>query len=259
MRILRLGALAMATVIWSHISHADPVPVMNVEGTLHGFLLLSTLDGKPIADGDLTQTTQSNRVTMSSKFRFKDGSIHEETAVFSQHTHFKLITYRLVQKGPSFPKPLEMSIDTASGKVTVSYANEKGEKQVINEQMTIPPDLANGMVATLLKNLPPQTLPKTLSIIAATPKPILVTLQISAGNLDKFHLGSSGHSATNYDLKVDIGGLKGLLAKIFGKQPPDSHVWIFGSDVPAFVKAESQFYSEGPIWRTELVSPVWSK
>ena len=28
--------------------------------------------------------------------------------------------------------------------------------------------------------------------------------------------------------------------------------------LPAFVKAEMQLYPEGPIWRVELTSPVWS-
>ena len=33
-------------------------------------------------------------------------------------------------------------------------------------------------------------------------------------------------------LKVDIGGLSGLVAPLVGKQPPDSHVWILDGDVP---------------------------
>ena len=32
--------------------------------------------------------------------------------------------------------------------------------------------------------------------------------------------------ATHYVLKVEIGGLAGVVAPLVGKQPPDSHVWI---------------------------------
>jgi hypothetical protein len=60
-------------------------------------------------------------------------------------------------------------------------------------------------------------------------------------------------------LKVAIGVISGLLAPRVGKQPPDSHVWILDGDAPAFIKAEQQFYMDGPLWRVELVTPVWPK
>jgi hypothetical protein len=58
-------------------------------------------------------------------------------------------------------------------------------------------------------------------------------------------------------LKVNIGGLKGLLAPLIGKQPPDSHVWILDGEAPAFVKSEQPLFQGGPVWRIELVSPAW--
>lgn len=58
-------------------------------------------------------------------------------------------------------------------------------------------------------------------------------------------------------LKVDIGGVAGLLAPILGKQPPDSHVWVLEGEAPAFVKSEAPLFVGGPMWRMELVSPVW--
>jgi hypothetical protein len=30
-----------------------------------------------------------------------------------------------------------------------------------------------------------------------------------------------------------------------------------GGDAPAFIKEEGQFYEGGPIWRIELVSPIF--
>ena len=70
-------------------------------------------------------------------------------------------------------------------------------------------------------------------------------------------IAGSGQKATHYVLKVNIGGLAGLIAPLVGKQPPDSHVWIFGGDTPAFVKAEQALYPGGPVWRIELASPTW--
>jgi hypothetical protein len=196
------------------------------------------------------------QVTARIVFRFHDGSLHDETAVFTQRQHFRLASYHLVQKGPSFPRPLEMSIDAGSGRVTVRYADDKGEQKTESERLELPPDLANGVVSTLLKNVGPDT-PPTLSYVAATPKPRLVKLAMSTVASDRFSTGRQGWKATHYVIKVEIGGLSGLIAALIGKQPPDSHVWILDGDTPTFVKAEQALYTGGPVWRIELASPQW--
>ena len=238
---------------------AEPVAVRYAEGVVHGFLVLRTLDGAALADGDLLQTTRGTRVTTRVVFHFKDGSIHDETAVYSQRQRFQLISDRLVQKGPTFPQALEMSIDGVSGQVTVRYSTEHGEQKVESEHIDVPSDLSNGMIPTLLKNVRPEAPPKTLSLIAATPKPRLVKLAVTAAGQERFSTGGSSRTATHYVLKVEIGGVAGLLAPLVGKQPPDSHVWILGGKVPAFVKSEQPLYPGGPVWRIELVSPVWPR
>ena len=76
---------------------------------------------------------------------------------------------------------------------------------------------------------------------------------------DRFSTGQRRRSAVHYVVKVDLGGLSGLIAPLIGKQPPDSHVWVMRGDAPAFVKAEQALYVGGPIWRIELTSPVWPR
>jgi hypothetical protein len=235
----------------------EPVTVRYVEGSVHGFLALRTLAGATIADGDLIQSTRGDRVTTELALRFTDGSLHDETAVYSQRRAFRLLTDHLVQKGPSFPQPLDMMVD-ARGDVTVHYTNDHGEPQVTTEHLDLPPDVANGVILTLLKNVRPNALPNTLSFVAATPKPRLVKLRVTAAGQEPFSTGVLGRTATHYIVKVDIGGVAGLLAPLLGKQPPDSHVWILGGDAPAIVKAEQPLYLGGPVWRIELVSPSWS-
>jgi hypothetical protein len=238
---------------------AEPVAVRYVEGLVHGFLSLRSLDGGMLASGDLIQNARGNRVTTRLVFRFKDGSTHDETAVFSQDGHFRLLSDHLVQKGPAFAKPLDMTIDRASGKVTVKYKNDKGEEKVEDEMMELPDDLANGIIIMLLKNVKPDALPPSVSFVAATPKPRLVKLKISTEADDPFSTAATGRKATHYVLKVDIGGLAGVVAPLLGKDPPDQHVWVLQGEAPAFVKSESTLFMGGPIWRMELVSPVWPK
>ena len=236
---------------------ADPVPVRHVEGIVHGFLALRTLDGTLIANGDLIQLARGNRVTVRLVFRFKDGSLRDETAVFTQRGTFRLLTDHLIQKGPSFPQPLDLSIDCARGDATVRYTDDHGKEKVATEHKTLPPDLANGMTLTLLKNFRAGAPPPALSMIVPTPKPRLVTLKISSAGEEPFTTGSAGRQALHYVVKIELGGVAGLVAPIIGKQPPDTHVWIFGGEAPAFVKSEGPMFEGGPIWRIELVSPAW--
>ena len=238
---------------------AEPVAVRYTEGSVHGFLVLRTLDDKLLADGDVTQKVDGDRVTARLVFNFKDGSLMDQTTVYSQRQRFRLISDRVVQKGPAFPQPLEMSVDGTTGKVTVRYQDERGQSKSETQQFDVPPDLANGIVAKLLMNARPETMPKSVSIIAATPKPRMVRLVISATGRERFSVGGSGRQATHHVLKVEIDGLAGVLAPLFGKQPPDSHVWIAGGDVPAFLRAEQPLYAGGPVWKIELASPVWPR
>jgi hypothetical protein len=248
---------ACAFLLWPGALPGQTVAVRHAEGLVHGFLILRTLDGTPLADGDLIQAARGDRVTTRLVFHFKDGSIHDETTVYSQRQRFRLITDHLVQKGSTFPQPLEMSIDGSSGRVTVSYPDEQGKQKVEAERLDVPPDLANGLILTLLKNIQTGAPPRTVSLVAATPKPRLVKLVMTAAGDEPFSTGGATRKATHYVLKVDIGGISGLLAPLLGKQPPDSHVWILGGEAPAFVKSEQPLYLGGPLWRIELVSPVW--
>jgi hypothetical protein len=221
--------------------------------------VLSTLDGKQIAVGDLLQIAHGNQATSRLVYHFNDGSLQDETTVFSQRRSFSLITYRLIQKGPTFPHPTEVWIDVAKGQVTVRYTDDKGNEKSENEHMKLPSDLANGLVLTLLRNFPPEgTLPQ-LSFAVATPKPRIVKLSISAQGKDAFTIAGSCREALHYVIKVEIGGITGLLAPLLGKQPPDAHVWITAGEAPTFVKSETLSFLGGPVWRTELVAPVWPR
>jgi hypothetical protein len=254
----RAAAIVCATVLEFGSLAAEPVTVRYREGVVRGFLALTTVDDIRLADGDLIQVARGDRVTTRLVFHFKDGSIHDETAVFSQRQRFRLLTHHLVQKGPAFPKPLDMSIDAVTGQVVVRYTDDHGEQKVETKRLDLPPDLANGVIMTLLKNVRPEA-PPTVSMVVATPKPRLVKLAISNAGKNAFSTGSTQRQATHYVLKVEIGGLSGVLAPLVGKQPPDSHVWILEGEAPAFVRSEQPLFMDGPLWRIELVSPVWSK
>jgi hypothetical protein len=258
-RMRRTIAVIIASIVTASSMGAEPVSVRYSEGIVHGFLVLRTLEGQALADGDLIQTARGTTVTSRLVFRFKDGSIHDETAVFAQRGQFHLLSDHLVQKGPTFPRPIDMSIDTSTGEVVVKYADDDGKEKTESEHLQLDSDVANGLLLTLLKNVRPEAPPKSVTFIAATPKPQAIKLQLSVAGRERFSTGAAARTATHYVLKVDIGGLKGAIASLLGKQPPDSHVWILGGEAPAFVKSEQPLYMGGPVWRIELVSPIWPR
>jgi hypothetical protein len=254
-KMILSGAVAL---LCSRVTCAQPVVVRYQEGLIHAFLTVRTLDGALIANGDLIQHAVGTRVTTRLTFRFTDGSVRDETTVFSQRGHFRLIRSHVVQKGPRFPEALDLSIESARDLVTVRYSDEHGQRKEEIEHMDLPANLANGMTLTLLKNIGAEP-PPTLSMIAATPKPRLVKLAISRAGSEPITIGRLRRKATHYVVKIEIGGVAGLLAPIVGKEPPDSHVWILQGEAPAFIKSEGPMYADGPVWRIELVSPVWPR
>src|ERR1700730_12832874 len=100
---IQLGFLL--TSLLQTTASAETVAVRYPEGVSHGYLVLRTLDGKSIADGDSTQVARGDRVTNRMRFRFKDGSVYEQTTVFSQRGTFRLVSNRVLQKGPTFERP----------------------------------------------------------------------------------------------------------------------------------------------------------
>ena len=251
--LIAIGALGAAGAL-----RADPVAVRFPEGVTRGFLSLRSTAGKILADGELSQTAHGLQVTTRLVFHFRDGSIQDETVVFSQDGHFRLLSDHLVQKGPTFPMPMEVRIDGESGQVDVRYT-EKGEEKVASEHLDLPADVANGLLFTLLKNVPEGTGGLTLSMVATAPKPRLVKLEVSRTAEDGFTVGAAKRKATRYLLKVDIGGVAGAVAPLVGKQPPDSHIWIEEGTAPGFLRAVAPLFPGGPLWDVRLASPAWPK
>jgi hypothetical protein len=233
---------------------AEPVTVRRTQGTFHGFLVLKSLDGKTLAAGDLVQVSHGDHVTSRLTYHFRDGSLDDETTVFTQHGTFRLLNDHHVQRGLSFPHPLDMTIDARTGQVTSIDKDGK----TTQDHLDLTPDIANGLFLTVLLNLDPAAPPTRLPVIAPTAKPRLVHILLAGEGEDSLTIAGVRRKATNFRIKIELGGVTGMVAPIVGKQPSDIHVWVLGGEAPAFVKEEGQFYEGGPIWRVELASPVFA-
>ena len=182
----------------------------------------------------------------------------DDTTVYSQHGVFRLISDHHIQKGPSFPHPTNILIKAATGQVTVRYRDKDREKEE-TDHLDLPPDVANGILLNLLTNISPDTKETKVSYVGGAPKPRLVHLSITPNGEETFSVAGARHKATLYKVKVEIGGISGLIAPLIGKQPADTKVWVVGEGAPAFVRADEALYVSGPTWSIQMTGPEWGR
>jgi len=249
----RYASPLFLALFFTALGHSDPIPVRHPQGSQHGWVSLTTLEGKRLAVGDVTQVIHGARVTSRLILRFRDGSIDDETTVFSQRGTFRLITDHHIQRGPTFPKAIDVSIDATTGRIT----SREADGTVRQDHLDLPLDVSNGLPPNLLMNLLPSTPETKLAFVTPGDKPRLIHVSIKPVGQVPFSIGGTPRKAVDYRLHVELGGIAGVVAPVVGKQPPDYHIWILPGANPAFVREEGPLYEGGPIWRVEQISPTF--
>jgi hypothetical protein len=232
------------------------IAVRYPEGTTHAYLSLLTSKGVHVAQGELLQTINGDRVDSRLVFRFKDGSIHDERAVFSQKQVFTLLNYELTQRGPSFPDSLVISLKRATGRYTVrTRSGTDGSEETLAGRLALPKDVYNGMLTLLLKNLAPGA-KETVHLVAFTPKPRIVPIRLVPVRTKTVKVGAVSKKATQYAIRPQLGEMTRFFGRMLGMLPADDHYycWILNGEVPSFVQFEGPLFLTGPIWRIELLN-----
>ena len=228
-------------------AQAEPIAVRYQEGVVRAFPVLRSVTSEQLAQGDFVQLARGDHVMTRLVFRFADGSLHDETAVFSQRGVFTLLSYRIVQRGPVFPETLEASIDRETGGYEVRYrADEESPEEHLSGTFALPDDAYNGMLSLIIKNMPLGA-SETVSIVAFTPKPRAVKLQLLPLAKERTQVGEATLLATRYHIRPQLG----LFASLLVTHIPDMRVWVLLGEAPAFLRAEGPLYFMGPIWRIE--------
>lgn len=247
--------MASALLVSPPCLRAEFPKIRIAPGTQHGFLVLRNLSGTILASGDYMEMPTGERMKVRVVFHFRDGSLDDETTIYARRT-LRLISNRHIQRGPTFPEPIDFEIDIPGQRVSLR-ALSNGKEVVTTEPMDLPADLANGILFDLILNLPPDSPKVEVPYLAPGVKPRMVKLAISPETEEPFKAGGRSYKAMKYVVKVNLGGLTGVIAPMIGKQPVDTHVWIMRSFIPSIVRVDGAIYNEGPVWSLQLASPTW--
>jgi len=247
-----LAMIAGFALLAPSLAGATPVEVRFLEGVTRGFLVLRSTTGQTLAQGDLIQTAHPDRVDSQMVFRFKDGSLYDERVTFSQQHVFTLLSYRLVEKGPSFPEPMDISFERAHGRYRVT-STEKGGEKTSTGTLDLPADVYNGMTVMILRNLPAGHA-ETVHYVAFTPTPRVVQLELTPVGEQSLRLGELETRATRFAVKAKLGSLQSMVAAVLGKKPSDYECVIWTKDVPAFIRCDGPLRLNGPVYRFELTN-----
>ncbi len=157
-----------------------------------------------------------------------------------------------------FPHPIDLQIDLwRSGQVTVRAKGKDGKEEVESKHLRLPPDLANGMIPLVVKNIGPGAAKTTVSMLVATPKLRVVKLDIASVGEENFSIGGPPRKAIHDEIKVELGGIAGAVAPLIGKEPPNIELWFIGGQAPTFLKVQGPIYPEGPMMTIQLAAPEW--
>jgi hypothetical protein len=131
-----------------------------------------------------------------------------------------------LQKRPFFTKPIDFTIEAATGIVTSRTVDKNGKMHVDRKHMTLPDDLANGMVGTLLLNVPLNKRPFRVGMLAPVGGGRLVPLLITPEDEQTILLVGRSLKAAVFRVHPELGGFVSMIARLIGMQPKDVVVWI---------------------------------
>ena len=215
--------------------------------------------GKIVARVEFTEDVQGDEVTMRLTYKFVDGSIDDETTTYRQQGTFRLVRNHHIQKGPFFVKPVDFTVEAGTGTATSRTTDRNGKIHVESEHIDLPDDVANGFVGTLLLNVPPNTAPFRVGMLAPISGGRLIRLLISPEGEQPFQTGGQTLKATVFRIHPELGGIVGAIARLIGLQPKDVMVWVLEGEQPAVVRIIGQLGGYGPVVSSELEGPSFGK
>jgi hypothetical protein len=154
---------------------------------------------------------------------------------------------------------VDFTVEAATGIATSRTLDKNGKIQVESEHIDLPDDLANGFVGTLLLNVPQNTTPFRVGILAPVFGGRLIRILISPEGEQPFQKTGQTLKATVFRIHPELGGILGMIATMLGLQPKDVKVWVLEGDEPAVMRIVGQLGGFGPVVSSELEGTSFGK
>ena len=232
--ILSLGLSAGAAPAKTN-DIAGPVP--DLEGAVHGFPELLDLQGKKLADGEFTQWIEGGRLHVTIVYDYGGGHRVEERSVFQQEP-------KLVQESWSWSEfdngqlLRHFEMDFKTGKARAAKRKNNELKYWFRDIKVQPGTTFAGFgFALAIKTLHQRLVEGQtvqLQAVGVTPKPRLVTVEISYGGLDQMTMGGRTVEGGRFVIHPKLSWFIRLFIKV-----KDSRIWFTATRPIAFIRSEN--------------------
>jgi hypothetical protein len=235
---VRSVLLAVLLILGVRATSADEpqqVKPRHALGTLHGFPSMSDTNGQVIADGELIQELEGDRVRVRIRRAFADGREVEERDEFQvdkilAQTRFSWVETRKDTELRRF------EVEFPEGTARSVTRNEKGEIQREESKMDLPAGRSftgYGTALAVSELAPGPGEESRITLVAFTPKPRDVTLKVTQAKTVRISVAGRAIPTDQYTLHAEIP----FPASIF-VSAKDAHLWFTHSPPPALVRGE---------------------
>jgi hypothetical protein len=138
----RLLVAAFLMITLGAATPTEQIPMKHFQRPMHRFMVARSEAGTILDRGRFSQAVQGDEVTMRLTYQFVDGSIDDETTTYRQQGTFRLVRNHHIQKGTFFAKPIDYTVEAATGMATSRTVDKNGKTHVESEHMSLPDDLA---------------------------------------------------------------------------------------------------------------------
>lgn len=221
------------------------------EGPARGFPALRDMAGKTIADGDFAQWLENERLHVKIVYSGRTRRI-EENAVFRQRPELVQEQWSLRElRNEKLYR--EFTVNFTSGTATAKKL-EDGELNDWSDDVEVDRGRAfAGFGFTLATKALRKRLQSgehvELQTVGFSPKPRVVTVEISYGGLDRVPMAGRDLRGERYIVHPKLPFIADLFINV-----PDAHIWLTSPAPAAFLRWEGPLAEPGdPITRVDLL------
>jgi hypothetical protein len=222
------------------------------EGAAHGFPMMCDAEGRRLADGEFIQIPEGDRLHVKLSYDFGAGHRIEENTVMRQRPTLaqEEWTWTETRAGAVVRR---FSVHFATGQATAEKPAEAGRKQWEEDLNIEPGRTFAGFAFTLAIESLRERLRRgetvELQAVGFTPKPRLVTVEITFGGRDEMTMGHRRVTGERFIVHPKIP----WVAKLF-INAPDTRIWLIDPAPNGFLRWEGSLAEpDDPVVRVDLL------